>query len=74
MSFHEDTLRDTRVLDSWLDNVNGVIVEIIVNNAFSDSEIFVSILNDWFLEVSVEFENLYKSNVQISYMYSFDNF
>ena len=63
MSFHEDTLRDTRVLDSWLDNVNGVIVEIIVNNAFSDSEIFVSILNDWFLEVSVEFENLYKSNV-----------
>ena len=63
MSFHEDTLRDTRVLDSWFDDVNGVIVEIIVNNAFSDSEIFVSILNDWFLEVSVEFEYLYKSNV-----------
>ena len=63
MSFHEDTLRDTRVLDSWFDDVNSVIVEIIVNNAFSDSEIFVSILNDWFLEVSVEFEYLYKSNV-----------
>ena len=74
MSFHEDSLRDTRVLDSWLDNVNGVIVEIIVNNAFSDSEIFVSILNDWFLEVSVEFENLYKSNVYISYMFSLDSF
>ena len=58
MSFHENTLRDTRVLDSWLDDVDGVIVEIIVNNTFSNSEIFVSIFNDWFLEVSMEFENL----------------
>ena len=58
MSFHENTLRDTRVLDSWLDDVDGVIVEIIVNNTFSNSEVFISILNDWFLEVSMEFENL----------------
>ena len=58
MSFHENTLRDTRVLDSWLDDVDGVIVKIVVNNTFSNSEIFVSILNDWFLEVSMEFENL----------------
>ena len=58
MSFHENTLRDTGVFDSWLDDVDGIIVEIIVNNTFSNSEVFVSILNDWFLEVSMEFENL----------------
>ena len=64
MSFQKDALRNTCILNSWLDDVDRVIVKIVEDNAFSNSEIFISILNDWFLEVSVEFENL-NQNSQI---------
>jgi len=38
--------------------MNGVIVEIIEDNAFSYSEILVLVFDNWFLEVAIEFENL----------------
>jgi hypothetical protein len=41
MSLHEDTLWDTRILNSWLNNVNGVIFKIVENGALSDSVIFI---------------------------------
>ena len=65
VSLHKDTLRNTGVLNSWLDDVDGVIIKIVINDALANSEIFISILNNWFLEVCVEFENL-NSNDHIS--------
>tara|TARA_B110000285_G_scaffold147798_1_gene164987 strand:+ start:177 stop:377 length:201 start_codon:yes stop_codon:yes gene_type:complete len=58
VSLQEDSLRDSRVLDSWLDDVDGVIVQIVVNGAFSNSEILVGVFDNWFLEVAMEAQNL----------------
>jgi len=58
MSLQKDSLRHSRVLNSWLDDVDGVIVKVVVDDAFSDSVVFVWVFNNWFLEVSVEAENL----------------
>jgi hypothetical protein len=58
MSLHEDTLRNTRVFNSWFNDVDCVIVKIVINDALANSEIFISIFNDWFLEETMEFENL----------------
>lgn len=58
MSLEENTLWDTRVLNSWLENMNGIVIKIVVQNTFSDSEVFVTILNNWLLEITVESQNL----------------
>ena len=58
MSLQKDSLWHSRVLNSWLDDVDGVIVKVVVDDAFSDSVVFVWVFNNWFLEVSVEAENL----------------
>ena len=58
MTFHENSLRNTRILDSWLDDVDGIIVKIVVNDALSDSVILIRVLNNWFLEVTVEAQYL----------------
>lgn len=54
VSFEENTLWDSRVLNSWFNNVNGVIIKIIVDDALSHSEVLVWIFNNWFLIISVE--------------------
>lgn len=54
MSLKENALWDTRVLNSWLKNMNGIVIKIVVQNAFSDSEVFVAIFNDWLLEKAVK--------------------
>ena len=56
--FEENSLRNTTIFNSVLKNMNGVIVEIIEDNAFSYSEILVLVFDNWFLEVAIEFENL----------------
>jgi len=58
VSLQEDSLRDSRVLDSWLDDVDGVIVQIVVNDTFSNSKILVGVFDNWFLEVAMEAQNL----------------
>lgn len=58
VSFQKDALRNTGVLNSWLDDVDGVIVEVVVDNALSNSVVFVWILDYWFLEVSTEGKHL----------------
>ena len=55
MALQENSLRNTGVFNSWFDGVNGIIVQVVVDDAFSQSEILVGILNNWFLEVCVEF-------------------
>jgi hypothetical protein len=54
----EDSLWDTRVLNSWLDDMDGVIIKIVKENALSNSVVFVGVLNNWFLEITLEGENL----------------
>jgi len=59
MPLHEDALWNTGILNSWFNNVDSVILEVIEDNAMSDSVIFVWVFNDWFLEVSLEFKYLF---------------
>ena len=58
MSFHEDAMWDSGVLNSWLDDVDGVVIKIVVNDALSQSVVLVGVFNDWFLEVSREAKDL----------------
>ena len=58
MSLKEDALRDTRVLNTWLDDVESIILEIVVQDALSNSEVFVGVFNNGFLEVDIEFKHL----------------
>lgn len=60
MSLEEDTLRNTCVFDSWLNNVDCVIIEVIVDDTFSKSEVLIWILNHWFLEIGIKAQNLKK--------------
>lgn len=41
-----------------LNDVDGVIIKVVEDNAFSDSEILICIFNNWLLEIGVEFKYL----------------
>jgi hypothetical protein len=58
VSLHEDSLWDTGVLNSWLEDVDGVVIEIVENDALSQSVVLIGVFNDWFLEVSRKGEGL----------------
>ena len=58
VSLQEDSLRDTGVLDSWLDDVDGVVIKVVVDDALPDSVVLVSVFDNWLLEVSVEAKDL----------------
>jgi len=60
MSLQENSLWDSRVFNSMLNDVDGVIIEIVEDDAFSNSEVLVGIFYDWLLEISVEFKDLLK--------------
>jgi hypothetical protein len=64
VSLEEDALRYTRVLKPFLDDVQSVIFEIVVDNALSDSEVLVWIFNDGLLEVGIELQDLFKNKVK----------
>jgi hypothetical protein len=52
VSLQKDSLWNSRVLNSWLNNMDGVIIEVVVDNALSNSVVFVWIFDDRFLEVT----------------------
>lgn len=58
MAFEENTLGNTRVFNTRLNNVHGVILEVIENDALTETVVLIGVLNDGFLEVSIEFEHL----------------
>ena len=58
VSLQENALRNSSVLNSWLDDVDGVIVQVIVDDALAESEVLIGVLNNWLLEVCVEAKNL----------------
>ena len=58
VSLQEYALGDAGVFNTLLNDVEGVIFQVVIDNAFTDSEVFVGVLNNSFLEVSVELEDL----------------
>jgi hypothetical protein len=58
VALEENALRHTGVLDTWLNDVGGVILEVVVDDAVTDTEVLVGVLDDWLLEVSIELEHL----------------
>jgi hypothetical protein len=58
VSLQEYALWDSGVLYSRLDDVDGVIVEIVVDDALSNSIVFVGIFDNWLLEIAMEAQNL----------------
>jgi len=51
-------LGDTTVDNSRLNNVKGVVFEIVEDNAFADAVVLVGVFNHWLLEVAFEIEYL----------------
>jgi len=58
VSLHEDSLWNSGVLNSWLDNVDGVVIEVIEDGALSKSVVLIGVFNNWLLEISGETQNL----------------
>ena len=67
MALQEDALGNARVFDLGLEDVDGVVVEEVVDSALAGSEVFVGVFNDGLDEISVENEDLFK-------FISFNNF
>ncbi len=59
VAFQKDTLRNTTVFNSLLNDVKGIIFQVVEDSAFADSVVFIRIFNDWLLEVSLELKDLY---------------
>jgi len=68
MSFEENALGQTRVLDFLFVDVEGVVVEIIVDSAPTNPEVLVGVLNDGLLEVTHEIKDLYKLILEGAYL------
>ena len=64
MSLKEDSLWDSRVLYSAFNDVDGVVIQVVHDDAFSNSVIFIWVLNNWLLEKTIEFQDLF--NILIS--------
>jgi len=54
VSLQENTLRNTTVFNSIFQNVKSIIIEVIVNCAFTDTIVFVGVLNNRLLEIGFE--------------------
>jgi len=59
VSLQENTLRNTRVFNLWLEDMNGVIIEEVIDSALSRSEVFIWVFNDWFDEKGLKYKDLY---------------
>jgi hypothetical protein len=58
VSLEEDSLWNSRVLYSTFDDVDGVVIQVVHDDAFSNSVIFIWVLNNWLLEKTIEFQDL----------------
>jgi hypothetical protein len=58
VSLQENALRDTSVLNARLDDVECIILKIVVEDALSNSEVFIGVLNNWLLEINIELKYL----------------
>ena len=67
VAFQKYSLRNATVFNSALNDVNCVVVEVVVNDALSDSVVLVGVLNNWLLEVTIELEDLFMKNKLAEY-------
>ena len=58
VSLQENSLGHSGVLNLGLEDVNGVVIEEVVDSALARSEVLVGVFDDWFLEISEEAESL----------------
>jgi len=58
MTLKEDALGDTGVNNTGLNNVEGIVFEIVEDDTLADAVVLVGVFNDWFLEVTFKFEYL----------------
>ena len=63
MSLKENSLWDSRVLNLWLNDVEGIIIQVEVDDALSDTVVLVLVLNNWLKEVGFEVEDLKSKRV-----------
>ena len=54
VSLHEDSLGNSRVLNSWLDDVKGIVIKVVEDGALSKSVVLIGIFNNWLLEITRE--------------------
>lgn len=54
MSFQENALWDSGVLNLALENYDGVVLEVVVDSALSGSEVFIWVFDNWLNKISVE--------------------
>ena len=67
MSLEEYSLWDSCVLNSGFDDVYGVIIKVVVEDAFSESVVLICVLNNWFLEIDFEVKHLNKRSVTLEF-------
>lgn len=58
VTLEEDSLRNTRVLNTVLNDVEGVVIQVVVDDAATHTVVFVGVLNNGLLEVSFEMKHL----------------
>jgi len=58
LSVYKNSLSDSRILDSWLGHVNGLVTQIVIHDARSHSKVFKLRFHHCLLEVAVESQNL----------------
>jgi len=63
VSLEEDALGDTRVLDLGLEDVDGVVIEEVVDAALAGAEVLVGVFNDGFDEKGFEYQDLSRINI-----------
>ena len=66
MSLQEDSLWDSCILYSALNDMDSVIIKVIVENALADSVVLIRVFNNWFLEVDFEIKYLKKGSVTLA--------
>lgn len=60
VSLEENSLRDTAILNSIFEDMKSIIIEIVINSAFTDTIILGGVLNNGLLEVCLEVQDLRK--------------
>jgi hypothetical protein len=58
VSLEEDTLRNATVLNSILQDVKGVIIQIVVNSALADAVVLIGALDNGLLEIGLKVQDL----------------
>ena len=66
VSLQEDSLWDSCILYSALNDMDSVIIKVIVENALADSVVLIRVFNNWFLEVDFEIKYLKKGSVTLA--------